>query len=224
MAYLFDDASLERLIMASAPLTAAPMSVSAWVYPDANQNNGLFCLYDGTSDEAFALLLQSGNTAAWFARHLAVNASASSANTATLNTWNHVVGVESASNGRSVRLNGGTAGTDSTSKIPSGINAMLLASSISGAGDVYLSGRLAEVGVWNVALTADEQIALSVGYSPTMIRPGNLVAYWPMDRTTFNTGAGAITLDRWRNGYSLTEVNTPAIADHPPMKYFIGPR
>jgi hypothetical protein len=43
----------------------------------------------------------------------------------------------------------------------------------------YFSGQLAEVGVWNVALTANEFKALGLGVPPFLIRPQNLLFYAP---------------------------------------------
>lgn len=223
MAILFDDASTESLTLGSAILTAAPMSVSAWVYPDANVNNAIFNLYqNGSSDEGFGLWVQSGNSGFWFARNAAANASAASANTATLNAWNHIVGVEVSSSSRSVRLNGGTKVTDATSMTPAGLNRTAVGTSISGAGQQYMSGRIAELAVWNVALDDDEQIALSKRFDPMLIRPASLVVLWRCDRNSFNKGGGSTTLDNWKNGYNLTEVNTPALAEHAPMIYKVG--
>jgi Concanavalin A-like lectin/glucanases superfamily len=41
-------------------------------------------------------------------------------------------------------------------------------------------GSIAELGVWNAALTAAELAALGKGYSPRLIRPQSLKFYWPL--------------------------------------------
>lgn len=41
-------------------------------------------------------------------------------------------------------------------------------------------GYLAEIGIWNVALTAAEMAILGKGYSPLHVQPGNLVVYMPI--------------------------------------------
>jgi Concanavalin A-like lectin/glucanases superfamily len=47
------------------------------------------------------------------------------------------------------------------------------------------NGNLAEVGIWNQALTAAEVLALSKGVSPLMIRLLNLKGYWPLQGVAF---------------------------------------
>jgi len=45
---------------------------------------------------------------------------------------------------------------------------------------MYLDGRVAEVGLWNVGLNADEIKALKNRLSPAFIRPESLLAYYPL--------------------------------------------
>ena len=55
--------------------------------------------------------------------------------------------------------------------------------SISNAASTGLSaliGRIADVAIWNVQLTAAEALALSRGARPYTIRPTTLKAYWPL--------------------------------------------
>ncbi len=64
-----------------------------------------------------------------------------------------------------------------------------------------LAGPIAEIGVWNVTLTAEEMAALSNRFSALMIRPSGLVGYWPMIRATGETAdeipfKGEVTLTR----------------------------
>ncbi len=60
-----------------------------------------------------------------------------------------------------------------------GINATAGAGATTFLGQV-LTGNLAEVGIWNVSLTAAELAILSKGYSPLFVGPSALVAYWPI--------------------------------------------
>lgn len=45
----------------------------------------------------------------------------------------------------------------------------------------YYTGNMADVAVWNVALTASEFSALSKGLRPHMVRSAALVGFWPLD-------------------------------------------
>lgn len=72
------------------------------------------------------------------------------------------------------------------------------------------NGRLAEVGVWNRSLIAEERAALAAGYSPLFI-PNGLKFYSLRPRSTINVlGAAALTID------GTTE------ADHPKIIYPSG--
>lgn len=78
----------------------------------------------------------------------------------------------------------------------------------------YHSGLTCEVGVYSVALTAAEIGALSDGYTPLEIRPGSLVAYYPL-----GGHYGQLDVDRWKNRYDLTAGGSPTWADHPRVSY-----
>jgi hypothetical protein len=56
----------------------------------------------------------------------------------------------------------------------------LLGARISATPGLFLNGQIAEAAVWNVALSAAEIASLSKGFSPLLIRPASLVAYWPL--------------------------------------------
>jgi hypothetical protein len=44
----------------------------------------------------------------------------------------------------------------------------------------YYSGRVAEAAIWSVALADAEIAALAAGVLPYRVRPGSLLAYWPL--------------------------------------------
>jgi hypothetical protein len=72
-----------------------------------------------------------------------------------------------------VNSSGGTACGNPPSE-PNTIVSLL--SSESGTAE-FCNGTLAEVGVWNVALTSQQWTALSLGMSPLMVQPKNLIWY-----------------------------------------------
>lgn len=57
-------------------------------------------------------------------------------------------------------------------------------SGVAGTSD-FDDGTIAEIGVWNVALRADEWLALGRRVSPLAIRPQSLVLYWPLIRNVY---------------------------------------
>lgn len=54
-----------------------------------------------------------------------------------------------------------------------------------GSGSAFDDGIIAEIGVWNVALRADEWLALGRHISPLAIRPQSLILYWPLIRDVY---------------------------------------
>ena len=68
-----------------------------------------------------------------------------------------------------------------------------------------LNGDLAEVGIWNAALTAAEIASLAKGMTCDKVRPQSLVFYAPLIRN----------LQDVRGGLTITNHNTATVANHP---------
>ena len=74
-----------------------------------------------------------------------------------------------------------------------------------------MDGQLAEAAIWNAVLDASELAALTKGFSPPMIRPASLAAYWPL----IGNASPEIEL---RGGAEATVTSATAIA-HPRVIY-----
>lgn len=68
-----------------------------------------------------------------------------------------------------------------------------------------MNGRIAEVGVWNVALSAQEIASLADGMTCDKVRPQNLVFYAPLVRDLID----------YSGGLTITNNNTATVANHP---------
>jgi hypothetical protein len=66
-------------------------------------------------------------------------------------------------------------------------------------------GKLAEVGIYNAALTAAEIASLAKGMTPDKIRPQNLVFYAPLVRDLIDQ----------KGGLTITNNNAATVANHP---------
>lgn len=124
----------------------------------------------------------------------------------TANVWQHVAGVFSSQTSRRTYLNG-VAGTENTTDIGSQNTAtdiLIGARRNTGIGN-YFQGSIAEVGIWNAALTADEIASLADGITCDKVRPQSLVFYAPLTRE----------LQDVRGGLSITNNNTATVANHP---------
>jgi hypothetical protein len=211
MARLLSDEASQYLDYAGATVTAYPFTISGWLYPDEAKFHTILSVCTTTEDQDFVWLGTTATVGRVRVDNATVQGTASTVDTWNINAWNHLVGVFTNSTSRSVLLNGGTKGTNATDvAMPGGLNNTALGRLNQSSATYETSGRLAEVGLWNVALTDADQAALADGYSPDQVRPESLVAYWPLIRDTDIDIVG---------GYTLTANNAPTVADHAPMIY-----
>ena len=68
-----------------------------------------------------------------------------------------------------------------------------------------MNGDIAEVGIWNIALTADEIASLAKGITCDKIRPQSLVFYAPLVRN----------LQDVKGGLTITNNNGATVSNHP---------
>lgn len=207
MARKFVAASTQLVAVASTPVTAKPVSIACWFRPVAvNVAYAMVTIDDATVNNRFALLcstagqirgavIQSG-----FAAEIAVTTTTYSAG-----VWAHA-GASITSGVISPYLNGVTTGAVATGRTPAGLSRVRVGGSAGGVSS--MDGDLAEIGIWNVALSSADMVMLALGVSPLLVRRDALVLYWP-----FRHGySPEIDLVGTRLG-GLT--NAPTIARHP---------
>ena len=219
MSILFAVASTEYLEVNATPVTAPPFTMACWFYADANTAAySLMSLADQDVDDHYHQIVLRGDLASdpilATSRNSSGTPSASTSTGYSLNTWHHACGIWAATNSRAVYVDGGSVGTDSTVCATNNMDR----TSIGRLGDRtptrYMSGRIAEAAIWNVALTAAEVATLANGISPLQVRKASLVAYYRcIDVTDLNDLIGA---------GDMTAYNTPASAEHAPVMYFNG--
>jgi hypothetical protein len=224
MARLFDDVSSEYLEYGSGVLTAVPVTLACWAYVD-DMTPGYLCLMglcnSGSNTDSFTLFCVDdlGTNEMWARTAQAGWTEAESTSGFSTNTWFHACGVFSAVDSRAAYLNGGSKGTDSTSKTPSGINRTVIGRLTRPSAANYMSGRIAEAAIWNVALDDDEVAALGAGVCPLLVRPGDIIGYWPLGGI-YDAADGDHDVV---GGYNMTPYSGPSTADHSPSIYPAGP-
>lgn len=131
------------------------------------------------------------------------DAFASSASGYSASTWMHAAGVWASATSRTAYLNGTAGTTETTNKTPTTFDIARVGCEFFGAANRFGDGAatclIAEAGIWNVALGSGEIQALAKGLSPKRVRPGNLVAYWPLwglhsPEPSMKGGATSLTL------------------------------
>jgi hypothetical protein len=204
MAYDFDGIN-QSLTRASAPVTAVPLTLACWFNPDLLQDAAL-CAVNNVIATSNWFALFTGLTGVVTAS--TANAGQSNATTTatyTTGSWNHCCGVFSLSNSRIIYLNGGNSVTNAANRTPNNIAETVIgARRISRILGLYFNGKIAEVGIWNAALTAQEVASLAKGMTCDKIRPQSLVSYVPLVRELIDQ----------KGGLTITNNNSATAANH----------
>ena len=225
MSVLFDNAASEYLEYSGAIVSAYPFTLACWFYSDdATIDQELMAVGNPATNSNYWSLRAAGAVGGDPVQVIVESISDNETSTSTgfsANTWHHACGVFTSSTSRTAYIDGGSSATGTTDLTPTSPNLSRIGFSVRLApvDPRYMSGRIAEAAIWDVALSAAEVVSLAKGFAPLFIRPASLVAYWPLDRNSFNKGGGSTTLDRWKGTYNLTETNTPALAEHPRIYY-----
>ncbi|MDE8535474.1 LamG domain-containing protein, partial [Staphylococcus aureus] len=206
MAKLFAFSSSQYMTVNSAPVTAAPFTVSCWFKPTAFAANARFVSIGDVdvTNEQWSLGCNTLGRVRWGAQTSAGEAFATYTGAAmSVGTWYHCAGVEASATSRLAYLDAASA-TNTTSRAPAGADSLFIGAKAASTPSDFADGDIAEVGVWDVALTADEIAVLARGYSPLFVRPGNLIFYMPLVRANVEMVGGL----------ALSEVNTPTVSTH----------
>ncbi len=175
----------------SASSITTQLSLSAWIKPSAftNAYNGAAGVIN-TNLLAFAIFYtKSTGKMAWYTQSRAVSGvvTAVDPGTATLSvgTWYNIIltVTVSAANIMSTYVNGISDGTNNGGGPD---NFQFLTEPLGIGFDNANPGRnfpgsIADVALWNVALTATEVTAIAQGARPFTVRPANLISYLPVD-------------------------------------------
>jgi hypothetical protein len=209
MAYDFNG-STQFLSTGISPVESEPLTMALWFNrKNSSSAHGLLAIDRGSNAGTGLHVL---GTFAGSSTLVAVSNSGTSSGTATssgtynLNTWNHACGVFLSNNSRTVYINGGGAGTNTTTSNVTGLsNISIGARYVGGTVGLYGAVLLAEVGIWNVVLTASEIASLADGFTCDKVRPQSLIFYAPLVRD----------LQDVRGGLTITNNNSATVAAHP---------
>ncbi len=216
MAILFDKASSEYLQNNAAPLFGVPFTVACWFRSDDLVNNQAlwFLGNKDVTDQHFALLAMgavAGDPVQAFVR-----SGSSPFNTArsttgySADTWHHAAGVFAQHDDVRAFIDGGSKGTDNTSKTPTGADRVCIGRMGDSTPSAYMSGRIAELCLWDAALSDDQIAELADGREAWSVRGADLVDYYRL-----------LNVNDLRNrcrSIALTAYNSPTSADHCRMR------
>lgn len=213
MAYDFNGSS-QYLSVGSAVLTAVPLTMACWFNSDSTTTTQALVAINGngssgTGETRFAMVAGgalSGDPVAISAKNTSGTDGLAQTSTGySANTWTHAAGVFTSNTSRTAYINGGNTGTNSTSVTPNSLTRTVIGASNTESGvSFYANARIAEVGIWNVALSAAEIASLADGMKCNRIRPASLVFYAPLVRNIYD----------YENGVSITNNNSTPVATH----------
>lgn len=210
MAFTFNGTT-QYLNATSVPVTASPLTIACW---------GLRTTLTSVGNATFVALTDQASSGSNFAlRHStgtnAVQAtvqydggstySALTTKNMTANTAHHLCGVFTSSTSRTAYIDGGNSGSETTNITPKTPSRVLIGAGWYGSISQYVNGWIAEVGIWNVALTADEVASLAKGFTPSKVRPQSLVFYAPLVRNLVDT----------ERAIAITNNNSATVSAHP---------
>lgn len=194
------DASIGQHFKMTAPVTTTAMSLACWVYPTSNITSSPISILDTGDGFVYhaIYLIASGAVRAQSGVNPTAAFAATSSNW-TLNAWNHLLAVFNSATDRRIYLNGGSKGTDATSKSPASLDTLSVGSSSTGvatfAYGAFFTGQLKEAAVWNVSLTDADATSLNGGASPSSIAG----LQWQLS-TVISGGGGGVLIPNGFNG------------------------
>ena len=206
MSYDFNGTN-QHISAASTPASGPPATIAAWFNPDNVTGTKTIASIGGSNnyDRLYLHLSAATLRAQQYTFGGSFNEASATAS-ASVSTWSHAAGVFTSNSSRTVYLDGGNSATNTGTSVASTLSTRTnIGVYFNSTAGNYFDGRIAEVGVWNVALTADEIASLAKGFSPALIRPQSLTYYAPLVRE----------LTEIRGGLTLTNNNTATVADHP---------
>ena len=224
MARSFASASSQYLEGTSIPFSSYPLTFSScFKAVSATRVDGLLTSAASSLEYKYMGTLTVGSVAGdpvrWQSRFSSGTSTSVVPSTTgySAGTWHNVVGVTADSTDHAVYLDGGSKGTSTTEVDFPTLDRLSIGRLGKNTPVWYADADIAECAIWEAALTDSEAAMLGAGYSPLMVRPQSLVAYWPLGGIYGEHDNDIV------GGFNLTAYNTPTWADHPPIIYPSSP-
>ena len=225
MARYISETTPECFYNQDSALPAPPASLSIWFkYGNPGDGSASLCALSepgGGRRDYFRLIFNNTGSTASNALWAQAGDNTNTSNLAELSNldlqpgvWYQAVATSDANGGLTVHYSGNSAAdTSSTLALDNTTDIVIGEFKVGSTGFQAKRCHLAEMGVWNIELNATEAASLSDGFSPLMVRPDALVAYYPLGG--MYTGGDGDALDIV-GGYTATEEGNVAETDHPP--------
>jgi hypothetical protein len=207
MAYSFNGTN-QFLSTDSAVVLGGPVTLSAWYFRKTSGITNTFLSIGSTSNvNLVSILIGSNNLFTCLVNDGVNPLTAQTYSDPTVNVWNH--GCGTFSNTKQVRAfwNGINSGTLTSTANLTSQNVTTIGARYGSGGAIgqYADSLIAEVGIWNAALTAAEIASLAKGMTCDKVRPQNLAFYAPLIRDLIDV----------KGGLAIANNNGATVANHP---------
>jgi hypothetical protein len=207
MAYDFNGTN--QYLSCNAPVTAPPLTMVCWSRMTTFSARAFFSIGQTNASSRHQMQINNSSTvilnSLWNNGLLGIETRKNSLSPAiSSNEWVHFAGTIQSNADRKLYVRGileaSTTGTDS---VATPYQTFTVGSRVGPGG--YADADIAEVGIWNAALTAEEVASLAKGMTCDKVRPQNLVFYAPLVRD----------LQDQKGGLTITNNNSATVANHP---------
>ena len=176
----------EYLERTASPVSGPPFTLACWFQSNSDSaTQALMSVYATGSAaqrwDLFAAGATAGDPVA-ASTVASLGSQAVSSTGYTVGRWHHGCAVFASATDRRAFIDGGSKGTNSTSRIPSIPNRLRIGVN---SNSQWANGCVAVPGLWNVALNDEEVRLLGLGYHPRLIRPDALLFAPPLLKLTF---------------------------------------
>ena len=204
-------------VSTTTPVTGYPFTLSMWGRcTNVTNDQAAFGIYDTDGGQYYVLWFR-GATGDVVSASTGLTTFADSSASYTNGQWHHVAGVFSSATSRTVYLDGGNSGTNTTSNTQAACERVVFATTNGFGASNGFDGSIANAGIYNVALTAGQIISLASGAPCPAVRPDALVAWYPFKSESPD-------VDWWGQHNLTTGTGTPTYSQHPPIIYPSGTR
>lgn len=205
-----------------------PNTMAAWFWlDDVGATVKTILGAGGTFNGVQEYAILANGAAFWALTQNNTNVQAISTATLIPKTWYHGCGVFASATDRRAFVNGRFKGTDANNKVP---GAATPRTCIGDRGAVIagqkMKGMIAEVAIWQTALTDLEVEYLATGVPAYMVHPEKLCSYWalrsmvlPEQDYTYSVVAGVTP----GPGKNMVATGRPTVAAHPPAVPYNDP-
>lgn len=212
MSYSFDGSN-DRLTGTFTSTYGDPITLACWFKITAHPGaiDSLLAVGNSSSSNNNSYALRTVTTADRYGAVVVGNSGGTDQANVTKagieNTWTPFIGVFSGDSQRDCYVSDQTAGNTTANAVADAIQFIRLGESFTAANDY--TGLLAEVCVWNKALSAGEIASFLAASAPTGIAAANLIGYWALSQNGVLTNEGIDT------GGDLTASGAVFSSDHP---------